>query len=149
MFYTVIYRIGFKNLKYVKNNFGHIGIRKTCSLNFEIEGPVVYGRPVCSTHCAQKKLMHTIASWIRNQCHFSSSTLALLNALSLWEPAFLLTNPLTIIVWRKNSNLHFLFLPLMVSLYISSYWGLHRKSHIFDFNKNQRCAIYNIIYSLL
>ena len=31
------------------------------------------GRPVCSTHCAQKKLMHTIASWIRNQCHFSSS----------------------------------------------------------------------------
>ena len=39
--------------------------------------PVVYfqqkGRPVCSTHCAQKKLMHTIASWIRNQCHFSSS----------------------------------------------------------------------------
>ena len=44
---------------------------------FEIAGPVVYswqkGRPVCSTHCAQKKLMHTIASWIRNQCHFSSS----------------------------------------------------------------------------
>ena len=46
--------------------------------NFEIAGPVVYSKqkdqPACySTHCAQKKLMHTIASWIRNQCHFSSS----------------------------------------------------------------------------